>query len=128
MNKNSLFSIWAGLFVICAVLGFIPNPQGAVRILLILFAIAFFIPPIGLLRTGGKKERLLVRNLAALSLGLTTFLIILNFLSVAFSTAVGNALYTLLVIISTPMVCGQYWVLGLFGWAWLLFDSMQKRK
>ena len=34
-----------------------------------------------------------------------------------------NLLHILLIIVSTPMVCGQYWVLGLFGWACLLFAT-----
>jgi hypothetical protein len=35
-------------------------------------------------------------------------------------------LYALLVIISSPMICGQYWVLSLFGWSWLMFDCISK--
>lgn len=127
MNSKTLFALWGGLFVLCAALGFVPNPTGALRIVLIMAAIGFFVPPLILIRTGGKKTRQLVGSLALLSLGLTTFLIILNFLSVGFSTALGDALYALLVIISAPMICGQYWVLSLFGWAWLFYDSRSKR-
>lgn len=127
MNTKTLFTLWGGLFALCAGLGFIPNPTGALKILLILAAIAFFVPPLILIRKGGKKTRQLIGSLSLLSLCLTTFLIILNFLSVGFSAAVGNALYALLIIISSPMICGQVWVLSLFGWAWLLFDSRAKR-
>lgn len=127
MNSKTLFTIWGGLFALCAGLGFVPGPTGALKVLLILVAIAFFVPPLILIRRGSKKTRMLIGNLALLSLCMTTFLIILNFLSIRFSTAVGDALYALLVIISSPMICGQYWVLSLFGWAWLLFDSRAKR-
>lgn len=127
MNSKTLFTIWGGLFALCAGLGFVPGPTGALKVLLILVAIAFFVPPLILIHRGSKKTRMLIGNLALLSLCMTTFLIILNFLSIRFSTAVGDALYALLVIISSPMICGQYWVLSLFGWAWLLFDSRAKR-
>ena len=127
MKSKTLFALWGSLFVLCAALGFVPNPTGALRVLLILAAFGFFAPPLILIRTGGRKTRRLIGILAMVSLGLTTFLIILNFLSVGFSAAVGDALYALLIIISTPMICGHYWVLSLFGWAWLLFDSRAKR-
>lgn len=127
MKSKNLFILWGGLFVLCAALGFVPNPAGALRFLLILAAIAFFVPPLILIRKGGKKTRQLIGSLSLLSLCLTTFLIILNFLSVGFSAAVGDALYALLVILSCPMICGQYWVISLFGWAWLLFDSRSKQ-
>lgn len=127
MNSKTLYILWGGLFVLCAALGFVPNPTGALRILLILVATAFFVPPLILIHKSGAKTRQLIGNLALLSLCLTTFLIILNFLSVGFSAAVGDALYSLLVILSCPMICGQYWALSLFGWAWLLFDSKATR-
>lgn len=132
MNKTAYFALWAGLFILCAGLGFIPEPEGALKWMLVLLALGFFVPPFLLTRRSGqKKDRLtltLVRNLAVLSLGLTVAAIIGNFLSVMASRAVGNALYALLVILSTPMICGQYWVMSLFLWAFLLFYSVSELK
>ncbi len=126
MNKKILFALWGGFYVLCAALGFIPEPTGALRILLIVFAVAFFLPPLLLIRTGDKALLRLIRNLALIWLVLTTVLIIANFLSFNASLRLGNVLYALLVIISSPMICGQYWVLSLFGWSWLMFDSISK--
>lgn len=124
MNKKVLFALWGVLYVLCAGLGFVPQPEGALRVLLVILAAASFLPPLLLIRAGGKATLRLIRNLAAIWLALTVVLIIANFLTLAASTLVGNILYSLLVIVSSPMVCGQYWVLSLFGWAYLLFDSI----
>ncbi len=126
MNKKILFALWGGFYVLCAALGFIPEPTGALRILLITFSVAFFLPPLLLIRTGDKTLLRLIRNLALIWLLLTTALIIANFLSFNASIRLGNVLYALLVIISSPMICGQYWVLSLFGWSWLMFDCISK--
>ena len=52
-------------------------------------------------------------------------LLIANFLSVLGSELLGNILYYVLVIVSTPMVCGQYWVISLFLWAYLMIACMK---
>ena len=129
MKKSYLFALWGGLFVLCAALGFIPNPGTALKILLTLLSVAFFIPGALLLRHAAlNKDRntaTLVRNLAAASLVLTLVLIIGNFFSVLGSARLGDILYTLLIIISSPMICSQYWVLSLFLWACLMIWSLQ---
>lgn len=129
MNKTSFFSLWSGMFILCAGLGFIPEPAPVLKVLLILFAIGFFVPPAFLLRNASKeKDRdtlALVRNLSALSLGLTVVLLICNFASILWPEVLGNVLYTVLVMVSAPMFCAQYWVLSLFLWACLLIASIQ---
>ena len=45
MKKKSLFALWGGLFLLCAGLGFIPEPAGAVRWVLTGGSILFFLPP-----------------------------------------------------------------------------------
>ena len=125
MNRKLLFALWGGLYALCALFGFVPNPQGAVGVLMILLAIACFVPPLLLIRSGNRDTVRLVRNLSILWLVLTVGLILANFLSITASTLTGNVLYCLLVVISSPMICGQYWVLGLFGWAYLLADSVR---
>lgn len=130
MTKTSYFALWGGMFILCAGLGFIPDPAGALRILMILLAVVFFLPPAGiLLRAAKESDRrtlVLIRNLSLLSLAGTLLTILANFLSLMAPETVGNILYGFLVIISSPMVCGQYWVLGLFGWACLLMVSLSQ--
>ena len=132
MNKTSFFSLWSGMFILCAGLGFIPEPGPVLSVFLILLAIGFFVPPFFLLRNaereGDRNTAALVRNLSALSLGLPVALLVLNFLSLMWPEALGTTLYAVLVIVSAPMVCGQYWVLCLFLWACLLIMSLQMLK
>lgn len=132
MNKTSFYALWAGLFILCAGLGFIPAPQGLLKWLMIALAVGFFVPPLLILRLAAKRKdtatAALVRNLAVLSLSLTVAALIGNFLSVMGPEALGNALYALLVVLSTPMICGQYWLISLFLWACLLFYSISLLK
>lgn len=132
MNKTTFFALWGAMFILCAGLGFIPEPEGALRVLMILLSIGFFLPPAALLyRSVKEKDRhtlTLIRNLSLLSLVLTLITILANFMSLMASEALGNVLYVILVIVSAPMVCGQYWVLGLFGWACLLMVSLSQLK
>ena len=126
MKKKVLFSVWAGLYILCAGLGFTPG-SGAAKTAL---AVAFFLPPAALLVQAGKEgDRdtvALIRNLAALSLGLTLVTLVLNFVLAVSSERLGNILHYVLVVISSPMICSGYWVLSLFGWACLLMGSMKK--
>ena len=135
MRKQALFGLWAGLFSISAALGFIPTPEGAVRTVLTLCAIAVFVPPAVLTfdaaRKHDRRTLALIRNLSAASLGATALLLMLNFLSVLGSEALGNFLHSVLVVVSSPMVCGGNWLLSLFLWACLLVaggDILRKRK
>ena len=124
MKTTSYFTIWAGLFILCAGLGFIPEPQGFLKFCLVGLSVGFFLPPAFALRRAEKRgDRLtiqMVRNLAFASLVLTAVLILANFMSLMASEAVGNILYILLCIVSAPMICSQYWVLSLFLWACLM--------
>jgi hypothetical protein len=65
-----------------------------------------------------------IRNISAASLILTLLLLVANFASVGASVAVGDFLYGLLVVVSAPMVCSQFWVVSLFLWACLLMVSI----
>lgn len=129
MNQKPLFALWGGLFILCAGLGFIPEPSGAVRVLLTLLSLAFFVPPALLLHRAVQEKNTdtvkLVRNLSALSLGLTLILLIFNFLSALRSEVLGNILYWILVMVSSPMACSGYWALSLFLWACLLMVSLK---
>ena len=128
MSNKTLYYIWGGMFILCGLLGFIPEPEGLVKALMVLSSIVFFVPG-GMLLYVGKQEGDLrtigiVRNLSAISLGVTLFLLVLNFLSGNASAAMGDFLYGLLVMLAAPMVCSQYWFLSLFLWACLLMTAI----
>ncbi len=128
MNKKLLTALWVGLFILCAACGFIP--EGSVpRWLLTAVSLLFFLPP-ALLLTKADREKdrrtlALIRNLAALSLLLTLILLVLNFLSVLHSELLGDVLYSMLIIVSSPMVCSGYWAVSLFLWACLMTAAIR---
>lgn len=129
MKKEYLFALWGGLFTLCAVLGFIPTPGKALQILMTLLAVGFFVPG-GLLlwlsaKTGDRNTALLIRNLSAASLIFTAILIVANLFSALGSALLGNILYNILIVVSSPMVCSGYWALSLFLWACLMTASMK---
>ena len=130
MKNRILYVLWGALFILCAALGFIPEPAGAGRLLLTLVSLLFFLPPAMLIRSakkaGSRSQLALIRNLSALSLGLTAVLLILNFLTAFRSETLGNILHAVLVIVSSPMICSGHWALSLFLWACLLISSLKK--
>lgn len=132
MKKSSLLALWGILYIICAGLGFIPEPEGGVRVLLLVISLLFFLPPAMVLRDairrGDQKTTRLIRLLSAASLGITLLLIILSILTAASGDAVGSVLNVLLVVLSAPMFCSNYWALSLFLWAALLTASFTAKK
>ena len=132
MKNKSLLAIWGIFYIICAGLGFIPEPEGAVRIFLTAISVLFFVPPAILLfdafSAGDEKTIRLIRLLSALSLALTLVLLTANFLAALGASWLGTLLHILLVIGTAPMLCSNYWVLSLLLWAVLLVASCQKRK
>lgn len=129
MKQKQLFALWGVMFIVCSGLGFIPEPRGLLQGVLTVCALVFFIPGALLLRLSvqrrDRQTLSLVRNLAAASLGLTLVLLVLNFLAALRSEVLGDVLYYVLTIVSSPMVCSGYWVLSLFLWACLLTVSIQ---
>ena len=130
MKNRILYVLWGALFILCAALGFIPEPTGAGRLLLTLVSLLFFLPPAMLIRgakkAGSRSQLALMRNLSALSLGLTAVLLILNFLTAFRSETLGNILHAVLVVVSSPMICSGHWALSLFLWACLLIASLKR--
>ena len=128
MKDKILYYLWGGWFIVCALLGFIPQPEGCARVLLVIAAAAFFVPGGILLYRGIQGQNLgrlrLFRNLSLIWLGTALGLLVLNFLSFFAGEATGDALYGFMIILTSPMVCGQYWVLSLFGWAVFLMTSL----
>ena len=134
MNTTAYYALWAGMYILCAGLGFIPEPAGFGKFCMVVLSIGFFVPPACLLRLAEKSRKpmhiRIVRNLAFASLALTLVLIIINFMSILAPEAVGNVLYTVLAIVSAPMICSQYWVMSLFFWACLMIwaNSLLQQK
>ncbi len=132
MKKKIAFAIWAVLYALCVALGFVPNPEGFGKILLIATSLIFFLPGFYLAYLAGKencrKTLLALRLISGGILTLSLVFLVLNFLSVYFSAHTGLVVYVLLVMFSAPMVCSQVWVLSLFLWACLLILSLPKFK
>ena len=130
MNKKLLYALWGCLFILCAGLGFIPEPKRSAQILLTILSLLFFLPPAVLLQQSGKRGDLhtvkLIRNLSALSLGLTLVLLVLNFLTAMRSEFLGSVLHYILVMVSSPMICSGHWAMSLFLWACLLVASWKQ--
>ncbi len=128
MKTKSLWLTWLYLFALCAVLGFVPQPTGLVKAILVLLSVGFFVPGFLLLFRAGKeqdkKTLRLIRSIAIVSLVVTMGAIMLNFASALLEKVWGTVFYIILVIVSSPMVCGQYWVIGLFGWACLMVTAI----
>ena len=128
MKRKILYPLWAVMFILCAGLGFIPEPEAMTAKALSVLSVAFFIPPVLLLHRAEKQDALLIRNLSALSLTLTLVLLILNFLLAFSSETLGQVLHYILIIISCPMICSGHWALSLFLWACLLMASLKQTR
>jgi energy-converting hydrogenase Eha subunit E len=133
MKKQAKFyGAWIAMYTICLVFGFLPPKNDLMLVVEIGLSLGFFIPPALLLRyaiaTGRKNTVRYLRNISLASLGVTLVFLVLNFLSVYFTTDVGTALYYLLIFVSVPMVCAQQWFLSLFGWPCLLTVCRQEMK
>ena len=132
MMRKLLFALWGVLFSLCAGLGFIPEPGGIMDAVLTGVALLCFLPPSLLLYLAGKAgshaDILLIRNLSALSLGLTLTALIANFFTAFASEAVGQIFYYILIIVSSPMVCSGHWAMSLFLWACLMIVSIRQLK
>ena len=127
-KTKKLWIVWAVLYCLCAGLSFIPTVSGALSGLMLLLAICFFVPGLLLILEGKSRRDIAllkkVRLVCFLSLGLTLAGILLNFLSVKGSAAWGTVAYWFLILVSTPMVCAQIWLISLFLWACLLMASI----
>ena len=119
-NKYIWLAIWAGMYVLCAVLGFLPPQEGANQALLVIMALLFFLPPALVIYRSwldqDKKMLRLLRLVALVVLIATVTVLVINLLSVA------------LILVSNPMICGQYWGIGLVGWAVLLWSTIYALK
>ena len=133
MNKKPWYVLWGSLYIICAALGFVTQVTGFLKVLCVFLALCFFVPPAMLLYDsiprGDKKTVRRVRNLRALSLAMTMAVMVINLLCAAHgSRALGDTLYAVLVLVSSPMYCIQNGILSLFFWACLLMVGIRHGK
>ena len=128
MKNRFLYALWGVLFIVCAGLGFIPESDGALKLMRTGLSVLFFLPPALLVwkarRDKNRPTLLLVRNLSIASLSLSAALIIANFLTAFRSELLGDILHGVLVVVSSPMICGGHWAMSLFFWACLLIASV----
>lgn len=129
MKNKYLYIIWAGMYLLCAVLGFLPEPEGAVYWLLFFIGMMFFIPPGVILwqavKAGDKRNVRAIRTISILWLCVMLVLLVANLMSVGATQAVGTALYYMLIVLASPMICCQIWVAATFGFGCLLTASLQ---
>ena len=133
MEKRTIWIVWYVWFLVCALFGFLPDPQGFWRVVLTVLGVGFFLPGGLLLKWAhDHKDLRTVKQVLWISVGslsLTTVMLVFNYLSALWSDLAGDILYGLLVVVSTPMICTGWWIVSLFGWACLLSTavSMQKK-
>lgn len=127
MKEKLLYLNWVCLYILCVGFGTIVQRSVAGHIILMLLALAFYVPGIILVYTGirdqNKKMLRRVRIISLVSLFLTLSLIVLNILLVFASEAVGNALNDILIVVSAPMFCCYWRGIGPFLWACLFISS-----
>ena len=127
-----LYAIWLCLYILCVGLGTVEQVEGVGKVFFVLTALIFFVPGVLLLMLGRKEknQKMIrrVRIVSICSLALTVIVFCANVISVAASSQAGAFLNDLLILVSAPMFCAQYWVLSLFCWASLLSASFQKTK
>lgn len=132
MKNRNLYIAWGILYIFCTVLGFIPPKDGLFFALCMALSLGFFVPPAMLLyraaKRGDEKTLRLIRTLAAVSLGSTLLLLVLNIAAVGATATVGNLLYWVLILVSSPMICMQIRGISLFLWAVLLITALRELK
>ena len=129
MKYKYLYILWMLMYLLCAGLGFLHQPGSVVYWLLFFISLLFFVPPVWILTQAiGEKNRRQVKAVLVISLvwlGLTLCMLVANFLSIASSQAVGTAMYDILIVVSSPMICSQIWVVPMFLFGCLLTASWQ---
>ena len=133
LSYKTLYVLWAAMFVLTAVLGFVfPTAANlAARLVLALIAAVFFLPPwmiLGKAKSEGNRFHVrLVGFLAVSSIVLTVLVMILNIMSPLWSEAVGIALNAAFIIVSTPMFASNYYALSLFLWGTLIAEAFFRK-
>lgn len=131
MKKSYFYAAWAVLYCICAGLGFVPNPEGAGKTLLVGCSFIFFLPPLLLAWYASKKEdgKIMkeLRIISMIALLVDMVMIITVFISAAYCSYEAQKVISVIYLLFTaPLQCGQYWVFPLFMWSCLLMITMRR--
>lgn len=132
MKNSTLWTLWGCLYIVCAIGGCLPVQDGIGKWILIFLSLVFFVPPAILLylasRSGNKKSIRRIRNISFGWLVGALVLILCNILSVLADQLTGQILYYALAILSSPMICGQVWVVSLFLFSCLMIAAHRELK
>lgn len=126
MKQRKIWLCWLYLYSLCAVLGFIPEPDGLVKAVMVLLSVVFFLPGFCLVRLGDRKTMKRVAILCAVWLAAACLLIMGNIASAVMRKVWGNIFYYSMVVVVSPMVCGQYWFVSLFLAACVLMYAISR--
>ena len=136
MNKKTktiIYCVWAGLYCLCAGLGFIPESQiqGVLKSTLTAISFIFFLPPFLLAWVATRREdRKMMKELRIISLialFLCVTMIVLIFLSAAYFNPVAQKVTLVLyLLLAAPLQSSQYWFFPLFMWACLLMVTLRR--
>ncbi len=132
MSNLKLWIFWGCLYLLCGIGGCVSEPEGAIKALLMVMSFVYFLPPAVLLyrsaRNGDKMTLKLLRNVSFGWLMLTLALILCNILSVFADPITGLILHYSLVLLASPLVCGQVWVIPMFFFACLMIAAHKEWK
>ena len=130
MKNKILYCLWAALYILCVGLGVFEEPEGFLKAALVVIALFFFVPGAILLwdakTQGNRRGVLAIRWISASSLLLTLIFLMIFLVTGSNGHASADVFYEVLILVSSPMVCSQYWFLSLFLWACLLSASFLK--
>ena len=118
-KKAVIYVIWAVWYLICLFLSLGAEPAGMAKIPFVVISLATYAPPFYLLYLSKKDAKTIqfVQIISVASLIAFAVMFVLGVLSVNWSAEVGRILDILFKILCAPVVCGQFWVVGLFLWA-----------
>ena len=130
MKKRVLYISWLCMAILCIGLGTLQTQELMLQIPLAAIGLVFFVPPAILiydaLESRDRKEILRLRWISILSLALTVSNLIAFLLTAATGAEIADFLYDLLIVLSCPMICCQYWFISLFLWGCLLSATFLK--
>lgn len=130
MKEKLLYIIWGCMAVLCIGLGTLETTDLLLQVPLAVLAVMFFVPGGMLLydavTEGNRKGMLRIRWISILSLSLTVVFLIAFILTAAVGAPAADILYDILILVSCPMICSQYWLISLFLWGCLLSATFIK--
>lgn len=118
-KKSVVYALWAAWYLICFLFCLGEEPAGLAKVSYVVISLAAYAPPFYLLYLSKKDAKTIkiVQFISIASLAAFAVLFVLGLLSVNWSTATGRVLDLLFKLFCAPIVCGQFWVVGLFVWA-----------